>query len=160
MRNGKQRASSDVADDPRTPLLPQARTGASRPSRKETSKRIAYRILALAALIATSLFVFEAFRQRSAARHERDHGSSSDLPKNFTLPGPQPGLRNPSYLKRGKHGAVATDVDICSQTGVDILKKGGNAVDAAITSALCVGVTNMFSSGSALLCICLTQANV
>ena len=151
MNKGKGRASSNEADDPRTPLLPHS--GAStRPSRSETNKRIAYRVLALAAFAATVLFVFEAFRQRSEARQSR--GTSDGLPVNFTLPGPQPGLRNPSYLKRGRHGAVATEVDLCSQTGVNILKRGGNAVDAAITSALCVGVTNMFSSGSALSSLC------
>lgn len=30
------------------------------------------------------------------------------------------------------HGAVSSDVDICSRIGVELLKKGGNAVDAAI----------------------------
>lgn len=27
---------------------------------------------------------------------------------------------------------VSSDVDVCSQIGVDVMKKGGNAVDAAI----------------------------
>ncbi|ODV90572.1 hypothetical protein CANCADRAFT_12619, partial [Tortispora caseinolytica NRRL Y-17796] len=43
--------------------------------------------------------------------------------------------------------AVAADVPICSKMGVDMLKRGGNAVDAAITTTLCIGVVNMFSSG-------------
>lgn len=30
------------------------------------------------------------------------------------------------------HGAVSSDVAICSRIGVELLKKGGNAVDAAI----------------------------
>lgn len=30
------------------------------------------------------------------------------------------------------HGAVSSDVDICSRIGVELLKKGGNAIDAAI----------------------------
>ena len=29
---------------------------------------------------------------------------------------------------------VSSDVDVCSQIGVDTMKKGGNAVDAAIGS--------------------------
>lgn len=50
-------------------------------------------------------------------------------------------------LVKGKHGAVATELDRCSELGVGILKKGGNALDAGIASALCIGTINSFSSG-------------
>lgn len=43
--------------------------------------------------------------------------------------------------------AVATDVPICTAMGADILKNQGSAVDAAITTMLCVGVVNSQSSG-------------
>lgn len=88
-------------------------------------------------------------------------------PNPFNLPPPKPGLRNPSYLVRGRHGAVATEAEMCSSIGLDILKEGGKATDAAISSALCsesdffrpripivnlmtvqqVGIVNSFSSG-------------
>lgn len=58
-----------------------------------------------------------------------------------------PGERNPSYLIHATRGAVASESETCSKIGVDILKEGGNAVDAAIAATLCIGVVNMFSSG-------------
>jgi gamma-glutamyltranspeptidase/glutathione hydrolase/leukotriene-C4 hydrolase len=54
-------------------------------------------------------------------------------------------LRNPAYLIKVKHGAVASENELCSNIGVDILKEGGNAVDAAVATTFCIGVVNMFS---------------
>lgn len=54
-------------------------------------------------------------------------------------------LRNPAYLIKANHGAVASENVLCSNTGVEILKEGGNAVDAAVATTFCVGVVNMFS---------------
>ncbi|XP_027850177.2 glutathione hydrolase 7-like isoform X1 [Aphis gossypii] len=45
------------------------------------------------------------------------------------------------------HGNVASDNDQCSQYGIDVLKMGGNAVDAAITAALCNSVVLLHLSG-------------
>ena len=36
--------------------------------------------------------------------------------------------------------AVASDVGVCSDMGLSILKQGGNAVDASVTVALCLGI--------------------
>jgi len=57
------------------------------------------------------------------------------------------GYRNPAYLIKAKHGAVAAENKRCSDIGVHILEEGGNAVDAAISAVFCTGVVNMFSSG-------------
>ncbi|KAK1232155.1 hypothetical protein PQX77_004703 [Marasmius sp. AFHP31] len=59
----------------------------------------------------------------------------------------QSGTNNPAYLVKSRHGAVATENRLCSDIGVRILKEGGNALDAAIASGLCIGVVNPFSSG-------------
>ncbi|KAK4530213.1 hypothetical protein CCYA_CCYA03G1070 [Cyanidiococcus yangmingshanensis] len=54
-----------------------------------------------------------------------------------------------STLVSGEHyGAVAADNYACSQLGLQILSElGGNAVDAAVTTALCQGILSPFASG-------------
>lgn len=48
---------------------------------------------------------------------------------------------------RGKSGAVAS-VDVrATQIGIDVLKAGGNALDAAVATAAALGVTDPFSCG-------------
>ncbi|MDE0887956.1 MAG: gamma-glutamyltransferase [Phycisphaerales bacterium] len=48
---------------------------------------------------------------------------------------------------RHANGAVATDSKPASEAGVEILKAGGNAVDAAIATALTLSVTRPYSCG-------------
>ncbi|GAA5867528.1 hypothetical protein JCM3774_003867 [Rhodotorula dairenensis] len=70
-----------------------------------------------------------------------------DTPDMTHLPPPKAGGRNPSYLVSGWNGAVASEERRCSEIGIDILRENGTAVDAAIATALCIGVVNSFSSG-------------
>ena len=85
----------------------------------------------------------------SAALTSPSPSSSSPPPPS---PSPKPTLmsyRDKAYLPPSqRQGVVASDTPLCSQTGVDLMKnKGGNAIDAAVTTALCLGVVSPASSG-------------
>ncbi|CAA0326579.1 unnamed protein product [Arabidopsis thaliana] len=61
-------------------------------------------------------------------------------------------LENAAAQKRQQsivkyHGAVATDDGRCSEIGLSVLRQGGNAVDASVAAALCLGVVSPASSG-------------
>ncbi len=57
---------------------------------------------------------------------------------------PYPSKRFPLF---SEHGAVCTSQQLAAQAGLDTLKKGGNAIDAAITVASCLCVLEPQSNG-------------
>src|ERR671936_297346 len=57
-----------------------------------------------------------------------------------------PGPHGPATAT-GTGGAAATVDTLATQAAVDTLRGGGNAVDAAVTAAAVLGVTEPFSSG-------------
>lgn len=50
-------------------------------------------------------------------------------------------------MAEGKRGAVASENGICTQIGIDLMRKGGNAADALVGTTFCVGVIGMYHSG-------------
>ena len=58
---------------------------------------------------------------------------------------------NPYSSKRNlvyaKNGMVATSQPLAAQAGLEILKQGGNAIDAAIATAACLTVVEPTSNG-------------
>jgi gamma-glutamyltranspeptidase/glutathione hydrolase len=57
---------------------------------------------------------------------------------------PYPSQRMTTFAKKGM---VATSQPLAAQAGLDILKKGGNAIDAAIATAACLTVVEPTSNG-------------
>jgi gamma-glutamyltranspeptidase len=55
--------------------------------------------------------------------------------------------RNHRVLLMGRHGAVGANHPLATQAGLDVLRGGGNAIDAAVAIALTLGVVEPGMSG-------------
>ena len=59
---------------------------------------------------------------------------------------PQP-FRSGRSVTMAPHGMVATSQPLAAQAGLDVLKKGGNAIDAAIATNAALGLMEPMSCG-------------
>src|SRR5690349_1348435 len=59
----------------------------------------------------------------------------------------QPYQHVPNAVAEGAGGAAASVDSVATNAALDVLKRNGNAVDAAVAAAAVLGVTEPFSSG-------------
>jgi gamma-glutamyltranspeptidase / glutathione hydrolase len=78
---------------------------------------------------------------------------SADLPQPGTAIKAVPGSRAQGWLAQGRsevlarHGMVATSDPLAAQAGLDILRQGGNAIDAAVATGAVLDVTSQNDTG-------------
>ncbi|EEQ40353.1 Gamma-glutamyltranspeptidase family protein [Clavispora lusitaniae] len=118
------------------------------------------RSVALAALILLGVYLFprkmgdEVFAALAVVQPDPNYAPSFEPPA-FSRPdytmrasGRGPSLHPDSKLHaKGSRAMVSCDVPLCATMGKRILLAGGNAADAAVTVALCIGSVNSHSSG-------------
>ncbi|KAF7629946.1 hypothetical protein Mgra_00009080 [Meloidogyne graminicola] len=108
--------------------------------------RLLINLVAGAAIMLTILagiLLFVVMPQISRSNHEqRQRRFPGNQEHRYDWPPP-----SYSLMGRFKNAAITCDHGICSEIGRDIMISGGNAIDSAIASLFCLGVTNPQSSG-------------
>ncbi len=107
-----------------------------------------------AAVIAAVLLVAVATLATSAAQSPNAFGvPSADQPQPGAAIKAVPGSRAQGWLSQGRsevlarHGMVATSDPLAAEAGLEILRRGGNAIDAAVATGAVLDVTSQNDTG-------------
>ncbi|MGH9256846.1 MAG: gamma-glutamyltransferase family protein [Vicinamibacterales bacterium] len=107
------------------------------------------RLLALAAVLMTGVWA-----ATGVAQSPHPFGTPTpDLPNPAETIDTVPGLRAQGWLGQGRsevlarHGVVATSDPLAAQAGLEILQRGGNAIDAAVATGAVLDVTSQNDTG-------------
>ncbi len=100
------------------------------------------------------LFVAGAWAVTGRAQSQNPFGQpSADKPQPAAQIKAVPGSRAQGWLTQGRsevvarHGIVATSDPLAAQAGLDILRQGGNAIDAAVATGAVLDVTSQNDTG-------------
>ena len=98
--------------------------------------------------------VVAAWAVRGLAQSQNPFGTpTADKPQPSADIKAVPGSRAQGWLAQGRsevlarHGIVATSDPLAAQAGVDVLKQGGNAIDAAVAAGAVLDVTSQNDTG-------------
>src|SRR5262245_19254973 len=107
-----------------------------------------------AAAMSAVVLVAVATLATSAAQSPNAFGvPSADQPQPGSAIKAVPGSRAQGWLSQGRsevlarHGIVATSDPLAAQAGLDILRQGGNAIDAAVATGAVLDVTSQNDTG-------------
>src|ERR1051326_3820171 len=107
-----------------------------------------------ATAIAAALIVAAAAFATSSAQSSNAFGTpSAGQPQPGTAIKAVPGSRAQGWLSQGRsevlarHGMVATSDPLAAEAGLEILRQGGNAIDAAVATGAVLDVTSQNDTG-------------
>src|SRR6476659_5479113 len=107
-----------------------------------------------AAVISAVVLVAIATLAPSAAQSPNAFGvPSSDVPQPGAAIKAVPGSRAQGWLSQGRsevlarHGMVATSDPLAAEAGLEMLRNGGNAIDAAVATGAVLDVTSQNDTG-------------
>src|SRR5919201_4305019 len=105
-------------------------------------------------VFAAAVFGFVATLATLAAQSSNPFGiPSADQPQPAAAIKAVPGSRAQGWLSQGRsevlarHGIVATSDPLAAEAGLEILRRGGNAIDAAVATGAVLDVTSQNDTG-------------